>query len=32
MWFLLAWTVFLLIYFAIGFPLGFAASYTYPPT
>jgi aminobenzoyl-glutamate transport protein len=32
MWFLLTWTVFLLIYFAIGFPLGFAASYTYPPT
>ena len=32
MWFLLSWTVFLLIYFAIGFPLGFAASYTYPPT
>ena len=32
MWFLLTWTIFLLIYFAIGFPLGFAASYTYPPT
>jgi aminobenzoyl-glutamate transport protein len=32
MWFLLTWTIFLLIYFAVGFPLGFAASYTYPPT
>ncbi len=31
-WFLSVWTVFLLIYYAIGFPLGFAASYTYPPT
>ncbi len=30
--FLLTWTIFLLIYYAIGFPLGFAASYTYPPT
>ena len=28
--FLGAWTVFLLIYYAIGLPLGFAASYTYP--
>jgi len=32
MWFLLTWTIFLLIYYAIGAPLGFAASYTYPPT
>jgi len=32
MWFLLAWTIFLLIYFAIGLPLGIAASYTYPPS
>ena len=32
LWFLLTWTIFLLIYYAIGFPLGFAASYTYPPT
>lgn len=32
LWFLSAWTVFLLIYYAIGFPLGFASSYTYPPT
>jgi aminobenzoyl-glutamate transport protein len=32
MWFLLTWTIFLLIYYALGFPLGFAASYTYPPT
>jgi aminobenzoyl-glutamate transport protein len=29
-WFLVCWTIFLLIYFAIGIPLGFAASYTYP--
>ena len=28
--FLAAWTVFLLIYYAIGLPLGFGASYTYP--
>ena len=32
LWFLSAWTVFLLIYYAIGLPLGFQASYTYPPT
>jgi aminobenzoyl-glutamate transport protein len=32
MWFLLTWTIFLLLYYAVGFPLGFAASYTYPPT
>jgi aminobenzoyl-glutamate transport protein len=32
MWFLSVWTVFLLIYYAVGLPLGFAASYTYPPT
>jgi aminobenzoyl-glutamate transport protein len=31
-WFISVWTVFLLVYYAIGFPLGFAASYTYPPT
>ena len=31
-WFLSVWTVFLLIYYAIGLPLGFAASYTYPPS
>ena len=31
-WFLSVWTVFLLLYYAVGFPLGFAASYTYPPT
>jgi len=30
--FLLFWTIFLLIYYAIGAPLGFASSYTYPPT
>jgi len=30
--FLLTWSIFLLIYYAIGFPLGFAASYTYPPS
>ena len=29
-WFMLSWTVFLLIYGAIGIPLGFQASYTYP--
>jgi len=28
--FLTAWTIFLLIYYAIGLPLGFASSYTYP--
>jgi aminobenzoyl-glutamate transport protein len=32
LWFLVTWTVFLLIYYAIGLPLGFAASYTYPPS
>ncbi len=32
LWFLLTWTIFLLIYFAIGLPLGIQASYTYPPT
>ena len=31
-WFLSVWTVFLLVYYAIGLPLGFAASYTYPPS
>ncbi len=30
--FLLTWTIFLLIYYAIGAPLGFASSYTYPPS
>jgi len=30
LWFLVTWTVFLLIYYAIGLPLGFGASYTYP--
>ena len=29
-WFLVTWTIFLLIYYAAGLPLGFAASYTYP--
>jgi aminobenzoyl-glutamate transport protein len=29
-WFLVCWTIFLLIYYALGLPLGFAASYTYP--
>jgi aminobenzoyl-glutamate transport protein len=32
LWFLVAWTTFLLVYYAIGIPLGFAASYTYPPS
>jgi len=31
MTFLVLWTVFLLIYFAIGLPLGIQAHYTYPP-
>ncbi|MDJ0792907.1 MAG: AbgT family transporter [Woeseiaceae bacterium] len=31
-WFLVSWTIFLLLYYAAGIPLGFAASYTYPPT
>jgi len=30
MWFLLTWTIFLLLYFMIGLPLGIQASYTYP--
>jgi aminobenzoyl-glutamate transport protein len=30
MWFLLTWTIFLLLYFAIGLPLGIQSSYTYP--
>ena len=29
-WFLASWTVFLLIYYAIGLPLGIQSSYTYP--
>ena len=29
-WFLATWTVFLLVYYAIGIPLGIQASYTYP--
>ncbi len=29
LWFLASWTVFLLIYYAIGLPLGFGASYEY---
>ena len=29
-WFIASWTVFLLIYYAIGLPLGIQASYTYP--
>ncbi len=32
MWFLLTWTIFLLLYYAAGIPLGFAANYTYPPS
>ncbi len=32
MWFLLTWTIFLLLYYAAGIPLGFGASYTYPPS
>ena len=30
LWFLASWTVFLLVYYALGLPLGFQASYTYP--
>jgi len=30
LWFLAAWTAFLLVYYAIGLPLGFQASYSYP--
>ena len=29
-WFLASWTVFLLIYYALGIPLGIQSSYTYP--
>jgi aminobenzoyl-glutamate transport protein len=29
-WFLVTWTAFLLIYYAIGLPLGIQSSYTYP--
>ncbi|MDX1498393.1 MAG: AbgT family transporter [Woeseiaceae bacterium] len=29
-WFLVSWTAFLLIYYAIGLPLGIQSSYTYP--
>ncbi len=32
MWFLLTWTIFLVIYFLIGLPLGIGANYTYPPS
>ncbi len=28
--FIVAWTIFLVIYYTLGFPLGFGASYTYP--
>ena len=31
-WFLVTWTIFLLAYYALGFPLGLGASYAYPPT
>jgi len=30
LWFLGTWTLFLLVYYAIGIPLGIQASYTYP--
>ena len=32
LWFLVSWTAFLLIYYALGLPLGFQSSYTYPPS
>ena len=30
LWFLCSWSTFLLIYYALGFPLGLQSSYTYP--
>jgi len=30
MWFLLTWSIFLIIYYMIGLPLGIQSSYTYP--
>jgi aminobenzoyl-glutamate transport protein len=30
MWFLCSWSIFLLIYYALGLPLGLQSSYTYP--
>ncbi|HNP63133.1 MAG TPA: AbgT family transporter [Woeseiaceae bacterium] len=30
LWFIVTWTAFLIIYYALGLPLGFQASYTYP--
>jgi len=30
-WFLISWTIFLLIWYALKLPLGFAASFSYPP-
>ena len=30
--FIVVWTIFLLLYVFVGLPLGFGASYTYPPT
>ena len=30
MWFLLAWTIFLIVYYLVGIPLGIQASYAYP--
>ncbi len=32
LWFISSWTVFLLVYYWLGIPLGFASSYTYPAT
>jgi aminobenzoyl-glutamate transport protein len=29
-WFLVSWTIFLLVYYALGIPLGIQSSYTYP--
>ncbi|NNF67681.1 MAG: AbgT family transporter, partial [Gammaproteobacteria bacterium] len=29
-WFLISWTIFLIIYFQLGIPLGIQSSYTYP--
>ncbi len=32
LWFLVTWTIFLIIYWTIGLPLGIQSSYTYPAT
>ena len=32
LWFLVTWTIFLIVYWTLGLPLGIQASYTYPAT